>query len=166
MARLTVEQAYQMRISSLPKWYRGVCYYKTSRTGVVTTVILTETPRHFGGSRRWFLCPRCGRRVGILHGLINHPVACRHCLNLTYSSCQDHKRFPHDFMKRVRINQRFKEIMEGIGQKGPSKIERMQLAGLMSKVERLPKLNLPRTSSVTRRDILDQAIRSLESAEG
>jgi hypothetical protein len=45
---------------------------------------LTETPVHFGGTRPWFLCPRCGRRCGVLYG--RSEFACRSCLNLRYTS--------------------------------------------------------------------------------
>lgn len=47
-------------------------------------VPLTETPVHFGGTRPWFLCPRCGRRCGVLYG--QKEFACRSCLNLRYTS--------------------------------------------------------------------------------
>ena len=43
------------------------------------------TPCHFGGSRPWFHCPRCGRMVRILYaGTI---FLCRHCHRLAYE-CQ------------------------------------------------------------------------------
>jgi hypothetical protein len=45
---------------------------------------LTETPVHFGGTRRWFLCPRCGRRCGVLYCV--KEFACRTCHNLRFKS--------------------------------------------------------------------------------
>lgn len=48
------------------------------------TIFLTETPVHFGGTRPWFLCPRCGRRCGVLYCQME--FACRSCLNLRYTS--------------------------------------------------------------------------------
>ncbi len=36
----------------------------------------------YGGRRVWFLCPRCGRRRGVLY--MGRRVVCRECLNLAY----------------------------------------------------------------------------------
>jgi len=64
------------------------------------TVWLTTTRPHFGGLRWWFCCPLrvegrpCGRRVGKLYlppG--GRYFGCRHCHGLTYTSCQDSRRF-------------------------------------------------------------------------
>ncbi|SRR6266581_1688587 len=52
---------------------------------VQQTVALDWAPCHYGGSRPWFLCPGCGRRVALLysHGKW---FRCRHCCQLPYSS--------------------------------------------------------------------------------
>ena len=50
---------------------------------------LTSTTPRFGGLRYWFLCPRCGRRVGKLYHV--ERWACRRCHNLAYQS-QRHSR--------------------------------------------------------------------------
>lgn len=46
---------------------------------------LTTSKTRFNGDRLWFVCPICGKRVGILY---NHStqdlVGCRRCLNLKY----------------------------------------------------------------------------------
>lgn len=47
-------------------------------------VTVTRTLCHYGGSRPWFACPRCHRRVAILY-LWNVP-ACRKCARLVYPS--------------------------------------------------------------------------------
>ena len=46
-------------------------------------VALDLTPCHFGGARPWFLCPRCGRRVGVLFG--GKRFWCRHCHGIAYA---------------------------------------------------------------------------------
>ena len=58
------------------------------------------TQPHFGGLRWWFSCPRiingkaCGRRVGKLYRPPgDRDFACRHCLDLTYESCQKSHRY-------------------------------------------------------------------------
>lgn len=50
-------------------------------------VTVTRTPCHYGGSRPWFVCPRCHGRVAILY-LWNVP-ACRKCARLVYPSQAD-----------------------------------------------------------------------------
>ncbi|MDD2337204.1 MAG: hypothetical protein PHD01_11570, partial [Geobacteraceae bacterium] len=52
------------------------------------TVHLTHTSCAYGGSRIWFICPYCSRRVAVVILDAGH-VACRHCLNLTYASCNE-----------------------------------------------------------------------------
>ncbi len=47
-------------------------------------VRLERTPCQFGGSRVWFACPRCHRRVAILY-LWGYP-ACRTCCRMAYPS--------------------------------------------------------------------------------
>lgn len=51
------------------------------------TLLIHNTPCHFGSERYWFNCPAvgCGRRVAILY-LADKYFACRHCYRLTYQS--------------------------------------------------------------------------------
>ncbi len=67
---------------------------------VEEVVCLRTTRPNFGGARWWFSCPRsvdgkeCGRQAGKLYrppGGLN--FACRHCLDLTYESCQKSHRY-------------------------------------------------------------------------
>jgi len=46
---------------------------------------LTQTQCNFGGIRRWFTCPRCGKRMGMLYFRRNY-FACRHCQKIAYQS--------------------------------------------------------------------------------
>lgn len=45
------------------------------------------TACNFGGSRPWWLCPCCGRRVAVLWG--GSTYACRHCHRLAYQSTRN-----------------------------------------------------------------------------
>lgn len=49
------------------------------------TIYLSRTPCNYGSQRLWFLCPKCDRRVAVLHEL-NENYRCRHCHRLPYSS--------------------------------------------------------------------------------
>jgi hypothetical protein len=60
-------------------------------------VILTSTPSNLPGNsgrRWWFICPLvvngrpCRRRVGVLYS-VGGWFGCRHCHNLTYTSCNE-----------------------------------------------------------------------------
>jgi hypothetical protein len=55
------------------------------------TVQLDLTPLHFGGARRWLLCPECGgRRQGLY--IDSHRLACRTCLKLRYDTQHENPR--------------------------------------------------------------------------
>lgn len=47
-------------------------------------ITLNYTECNYGGTRPWFICPQCDRRVGVLYsrGLF----LCRHCTKLAYTS--------------------------------------------------------------------------------
>ena len=50
-------------------------------------VDLTTTEPYFGGSRLWFLCPRCERRAGKLYIAEElRQVGCQVCLRLVYAT--------------------------------------------------------------------------------
>ncbi|WP_260456030.1 hypothetical protein [Pseudomonas baetica] len=66
-----------------------LCYQATSRGQVEAkdyVVPVVWTSCHLGGSRPWFSCPSCGRRVAKLYGGV--VFACRHCWRLNYASQQ------------------------------------------------------------------------------
>ena len=57
------------------------------------SIRLETIPCHFGGVRRWFLCPRCGRRCWIVYmesslDTGSNTFACCLCLGLTYRNTQ------------------------------------------------------------------------------
>lgn len=56
--------------------------------GQPVTQHITElrTACHYGGSRSWFECPRCRRRVGVLFLRGAAGFVCRHCGGVAYSS--------------------------------------------------------------------------------
>ena len=67
---------------------------------VEEVVRLQTTQPNFGGVRWWFSCPsmldgkECGRRMGKLYRPPEKRYfACRHCLDLTYESCQKSHRY-------------------------------------------------------------------------
>lgn len=70
------------------------------KTKIKEPIQLTHTRPNYGGKRWWFHCPLtkhgrlCNRRVGHLYlpsgGFY---FGCRHCYDLTYTSCQDSHKF-------------------------------------------------------------------------
>ena len=48
-------------------------------------VMLETTPCTLGGTRPWFCCPTCTRRVAVIYG-VGRLFACRRCKGLTYAS--------------------------------------------------------------------------------
>ena len=55
---------------------------------VEQAISFDRTPCNYGGYRKWFLCPRCNKRVAILYGAGKY-FFCRHCYQLTYNSCNE-----------------------------------------------------------------------------
>ena len=68
------------------------------------TVKFANTACGFGGMRQWFLCPYCFRRVAVLV-VAWAQVACRHCLHLTYASCNEDE-ISRSWRKREKITTR------------------------------------------------------------
>jgi len=64
----------------------------------------TWTDCHYGGRRRWFICPFCSRRVAVLYGPGKH-FACRHCYGLGYES-QRENRASRMYRKAGKIRER------------------------------------------------------------
>jgi len=57
-----------------------------SEVSIFTTPIsFTTSQTQFGGTRHWFACPTCSRRVGVLFvHPISNAIGCRVCLGLEY----------------------------------------------------------------------------------
>ena len=56
------------------------------------SIAIDRTRCHYGGNRPWFLCPKCGRRCGVLYfrGRGAGLYQCRACAGIAYASqCQD-----------------------------------------------------------------------------
>lgn len=87
------------------------------------SVPLTWTPCPYGGRRRWFLCPRCGRRVGKVYlpttmywaGERVNVFRCRHCFDLTYEQRQCRNLYWPFLHRAERIADRwFAEVTAGM----------------------------------------------------
>lgn len=76
------DHARKLTIRSLGPWPE-----ETLRNGFPRARIrLTTTPAGFGGTRKWFLCPCCNRRCGILYDHLSRGWACRICCHGRYAS--------------------------------------------------------------------------------
>ncbi|WP_139249395.1 hypothetical protein [Malonomonas rubra] len=67
--------------------------YRYRRSGeewqdIEQSVYFDHTPCNYGGSRKWFLCPHCHKRIAVIYGAGKY-FLCRHCYDLTYSSQQE-----------------------------------------------------------------------------
>jgi hypothetical protein len=86
---------YEVNTLDDPPWLRLHYTFTERQEHVDYRVELEATQPHFGGLRWWFLCPLsvnrrpCGRRVAKLY-LSGRYFGCRHCHDLTYTSCQQH----------------------------------------------------------------------------
>jgi hypothetical protein len=86
-------------LNTRERWVRLHYRLIRSDTSVDYKVPLTTTDLPWGGVRYWFVCALtcngryCGRRVGKLYlAPGGRYYGCRHCNNLTYTSCQESRR--------------------------------------------------------------------------
>ena len=81
-----VRASIQIRAES---WQIELTYSYTPSGGVAEiirqAVLLEATPCTLGGTRPWFSCPVCSRRVAVIYGR-GRLFACRRCKRLTYAS--------------------------------------------------------------------------------
>jgi hypothetical protein len=87
--KLVVEQCRQIRVehylkSLKPKLKASLLASQLEIGGIKVALLNSRTG--FSGTRYWFSCPLCNRRVGVL---FKHPISnmlgCRQCLGLKYS---------------------------------------------------------------------------------
>lgn len=52
---------------------------------VQQSIHITTTECNYGGKRKWFLCPKCSKRVAIVYSYSKY-FYCRNCLSLPYRS--------------------------------------------------------------------------------
>lgn len=85
---------YTMYENTMVLNFRAHGYWDDDWESVQQTIWFDRTPCHYGGSRKWFLCPECDSRVGILYGG-DVLFLCRHCYRLPYASQGE------DFLSRM-----------------------------------------------------------------
>lgn len=61
---------------------------------------------NYGGTRPWFLCPDCGKRIAIVY-YYKGRFSCRHCHQLTYGSQQETLQY--------RMQRKARKIRERLG---------------------------------------------------
>jgi len=72
---------------------------------VEQVISITQTPCHYGGHRRWFQCPECKKRVGVLYATGKKYFLCRHCYDLTYT-CSNASPLKRLFDKAKKLRKR------------------------------------------------------------
>jgi hypothetical protein len=91
---------YEVNTLSNPPWVRLFYTFIERQDSLDYRIHLVTTRPRFGGQRWWLICPLggngrpCGRRVGKLY-LSPHCryFGCRHCHELTYTSCQESRKY-------------------------------------------------------------------------
>jgi len=76
---------YTMYENTMELNFRVRDYWDEEWESVQQTIWFDRTPCHYGGNRKWFRCPECDRRVGLLYGG-DVLFLCRHCYRLPYAS--------------------------------------------------------------------------------
>jgi hypothetical protein len=76
---------YTMHENTMILNFRYRQYGDDEWESVQQTIWFDRTPCHYGGSRKWFLCPHCDRRIAVLY-MVDTRFYCRHCGRLPYAS--------------------------------------------------------------------------------
>ena len=71
---------------------------------VEQTILFTETACNYGKSRKWFSCPECCKRVGVLSGY-GKLFLCRHCYRLPNATSNE-SRFDRLITAREKVRHR------------------------------------------------------------
>lgn len=101
MNKLSVEECQRIKVQSLKGTLEGVLTLDINGAEVA----ISSSKCYFGGERKWFMCPCCSKRVGVLYRRpLSEYFLCRKCQNLTYrltkyrrSSIEEHIKFLHKF---------------------------------------------------------------------
>lgn len=93
----------------IPALYIYVWVYDSGlqlQTDDIEHVEFSESNCNYGGKRKWLLCPACRRRVVALYKY--NKFRCRHCLDLTYESRNQHP------LSRIfdKMNKHFERISD------------------------------------------------------
>ena len=78
--------------------------YDIADQSICERVELSTAPNHYGGSRPYFLCPGCGRRVRFLYRPLEQlRFRCRSCWRLNYPSQQETPSEVGPYRKGVKL---------------------------------------------------------------
>lgn len=121
----TASMGYEVCTLDLENSWLRLFYTLTQTKEVLDyRVRLTTTRPRFGGLRWWFACPlvrngaACGRRVAKVY-LQGRYFGCRHCYQLTYTSCQESHKYDSLFRLLARNTgydfETVKQAMNSIG---------------------------------------------------
>jgi hypothetical protein len=95
---------YEVNTRDVPPWVRLFYTLTKSKEAIDYRIGLVTTRPRFGGLRWWFICPlvvngrSCGRRVVKLYLPPGRRYfGCRHCYDLTYTSCQESRKYDSAF---------------------------------------------------------------------
>lgn len=119
-------------ITVLCKWYdNSVGMMETLNK----TINLARTACPLGGTRQWLVCPHCSRRMAVLI-LAAPTLACRHCLDLSYSSQSEDMAY-RALRRRNKIADRlgFKDELESFMGKRPKGMHRTTFNRLVREME-------------------------------
>ncbi len=86
--KITVEDCQRLPITACLKAFQTqmkMAFLKSSLETAGIKIGLATTETGFGGVRYWFICPGCGKRIGVI---LIHPmtgkIGCRKCIEVEY----------------------------------------------------------------------------------
>jgi hypothetical protein len=101
----TGEETGSISIASTPGMLRLT--YSVDGSPMSQAVTIERTPCALGGSRPWFRCPLCARRVAVLF-MRGGRFACRHCGSIAYRS-QSEDAIGRGWLRQCKLESRLGE---------------------------------------------------------
>ncbi len=97
----------KVKTSSVIFVYRHRSRGESEWQDIEQPIYMTHTSCTYGGTRPWWICPLCGRRVAVLYNSGKH-YACRNCHRLTYTS-----QVENTYDRALRQAQKIRKLLGG-----------------------------------------------------
>ena len=92
---------YSMWADKMQLHYKSRLYGEDEWQKIEDTIRFDKTACHFGGFRKWFICPSCNKKVAVLYSS-GYLFRCRKCTGMTYA-CQSENQLDRMVRKARKI---------------------------------------------------------------
>ena len=132
--KFTVEECGSININELMRKIKNLLkeeLLKIELEGLGNNIKLTSSKTGRGGTRYWFFCPQCNKRIGVLYRIPgSNSFQCRHCGNLQYGMAHYHRSPQEENAKLIKKLLRMRKKGANLANKSYSLFQLDFLLGL------------------------------------